>query len=118
MENCRTPSRQIIFCTMRDSKHIKITCLVTNQTLLKPSTTIHDSINVFKNLKCLTGDCKTSEVKAFTSEYLEKIVEPCDWQAIWHTDVFDVLVEVSSLMHMVASAFWVFTVKKQKGQCF
>jgi len=102
---------------MRDSKHIKITCLVTIQTLLKPSTTIHDSINVFKNLKCLTGDCKTSEVKAFTSEYLEKIVEPCDWQAIWHTDVFDVLVEVSSLMHMVASAFWVFTVKKQKGQC-
>ncbi|XP_016102643.1 SHC SH2 domain-binding protein 1-like [Sinocyclocheilus grahami] len=40
------------------------------------------------------GDCKTSEVEAFTAEYLEKIVEPCDWQAIWHTDVFDVLVEV------------------------
>ncbi|XP_056104454.1 SHC SH2 domain-binding protein 1 [Rhinichthys klamathensis goyatoka] len=42
----------------------------------------------------MLGDCKTSEVKAFTAEYLEKIVEPCDWQAIWHTDVFDVLVEV------------------------
>ncbi|XP_067305999.1 SHC SH2 domain-binding protein 1 [Pseudorasbora parva] len=42
----------------------------------------------------MLGDCKTSEVKAFTAEYLEKIVEPCDWQAVWHTDVFDVLVEV------------------------
>uniref|UniRef100_A0A8C1Q9S4 SHC SH2-domain binding protein 1 n=1 Tax=Cyprinus carpio TaxID=7962 RepID=A0A8C1Q9S4_CYPCA len=42
----------------------------------------------------MLGDCKTSEVEAFTAEYLEKIVEPCDWQAIWHTDVFDVLVEV------------------------
>lgn len=46
-------------------------------------------------LKCLIGDCKTSEVEAFTAEYLEKIVEPCDWQAIWHTGVFDVLVKVS-----------------------
>nr|XP_055064126.1 SHC SH2 domain-binding protein 1 [Misgurnus anguillicaudatus] len=42
----------------------------------------------------MLGDCKISEVEAFTAEYLEKIVEPCDWQAIWHTDVFDVVVEV------------------------
>ncbi|XP_056609067.1 SHC SH2 domain-binding protein 1 [Triplophysa dalaica] len=42
----------------------------------------------------MLGDCKTSEVEAFTAEYIEKIVEPCDWQAIWHTDVFDVLIEV------------------------
>lgn len=42
-----------------------------------------------------TGDCKTSEVKAFTADYLEKVLEPCDWQAQWCTDVFDVLVEVS-----------------------
>lgn len=47
------------------------------------------------SVKCLTGDSKPSEVQSFTAEYLEKIVEPCDWQAIWHTDVFDVLVEVS-----------------------
>ncbi|KAK7913002.1 hypothetical protein WMY93_013213 [Mugilogobius chulae] len=40
------------------------------------------------------GDCKPSEVKAFTADYLEKVVEPCDWQALWCTDVFDVLVEV------------------------
>lgn len=62
---------------------------------------------MFINLIFLTGDCKTSEVITFTAEYLEKIVEPCDWQAIWHTDVFDVLVEVSLLKH----AFWGFTVK-------
>ncbi|XP_016107894.1 SHC SH2 domain-binding protein 1 [Sinocyclocheilus grahami] len=45
----------------------------------------------------MLGDCKTSEVEAFTAEYLEKIAEPCDWQAIWHTDVFDVLVEVADV---------------------
>ncbi|KAK3528257.1 hypothetical protein QTP86_028499 [Hemibagrus guttatus] len=42
----------------------------------------------------MLGDCKPSEVKAFTADYLEKVVEPCDWRALWHTDVFDVLVEV------------------------
>ncbi|XP_072527584.1 SHC SH2 domain-binding protein 1 [Salminus brasiliensis] len=42
----------------------------------------------------MLGDCKPSEVKDFTADYLEKVVEPCDWQALWHTDVFDVLVEV------------------------
>ncbi|XP_029577706.1 SHC SH2 domain-binding protein 1-like [Salmo trutta] len=42
----------------------------------------------------MLGDCRTSEVKAFTADYLEKVLEPCDWQAQWCTDVFDVLVEV------------------------
>ncbi|XP_063736606.1 SHC SH2 domain-binding protein 1 isoform X2 [Eleginops maclovinus] len=42
----------------------------------------------------MLGDCKPSEVKAFTADYLEKVVEPCDWLALWCTDVFDVLVEV------------------------
>ncbi|XP_018548292.1 SHC SH2 domain-binding protein 1 isoform X3 [Lates calcarifer] len=42
----------------------------------------------------MLGDCKPSEVKAFTADYLEKVVEPCDWQALWCTNVFDVLVEV------------------------
>ncbi|XP_035507708.1 SHC SH2 domain-binding protein 1 [Morone saxatilis] len=42
----------------------------------------------------MLGDCKPSEVKAFTADYLEKVVEPCDWLALWSTDVFDVLVEV------------------------
>lgn len=40
------------------------------------------------------GDCKPSEVKDFTADFLEKVVETYDWQAVWSTDVFDVLVEV------------------------
>uniref|UniRef100_A0A8C7V0J4 SHC binding and spindle associated 1 n=1 Tax=Oncorhynchus mykiss TaxID=8022 RepID=A0A8C7V0J4_ONCMY len=43
------------------------------------------------------GDCKTSEVKAFTADYLEKVLEPCDWQAQWCTDVFDVPVEMADV---------------------
>ncbi|XP_029354269.1 SHC SH2 domain-binding protein 1 isoform X2 [Echeneis naucrates] len=42
----------------------------------------------------ILGDCKPSEVKVFTADYLEKVLEPCDWLALWSTDVFDVLVEV------------------------
>lgn len=45
----------------------------------------------------MLGDCKPSEVKAFTADYLEKVVEPCDWLALWSTDVFDVLVEVQDV---------------------
>lgn len=45
----------------------------------------------------MLGDCKPSEVKAFISDYLEKALEPCDWLAIWSTDVFDVVVEVQDL---------------------
>ncbi|XP_041640674.1 SHC SH2 domain-binding protein 1 [Cheilinus undulatus] len=45
----------------------------------------------------MLGDCKPSEVKAFTADYLEKVLEPCDWLALWCTDVFDVLVEVRDL---------------------
>ncbi|XP_073320787.1 SHC SH2 domain-binding protein 1 isoform X2 [Pagrus major] len=42
----------------------------------------------------MLGDCKPSEVKAFTADYLEKVLETSDWLAQWSTDVFDVLVEV------------------------
>ncbi|KAM7423565.1 hypothetical protein PAMA_000087 [Pampus argenteus] len=42
----------------------------------------------------MLGDCKPSEVKDFTADYLEKVVESCDWLALWSTDVFDVVVEV------------------------
>lgn len=47
------------------------------------------------------GDCKPSEVKAFTTDYLEKVVEPCDWLALWCTDGFDVLVEVRPRFYIV-----------------
>ncbi|XP_015223850.2 SHC SH2 domain-binding protein 1 [Lepisosteus oculatus] len=42
----------------------------------------------------MLGDCKTSEVRDFTADYLEKVLEPCGWRAVWSTEVFDVLVEV------------------------
>ncbi|XP_011607889.2 SHC SH2 domain-binding protein 1 [Takifugu rubripes] len=45
----------------------------------------------------MLGDCKPSEVKAFTADYLEKVLEPCDWLAVWSTDVFSVLVEVCNV---------------------
>ncbi|KAG7267131.1 hypothetical protein CRUP_021781 [Coryphaenoides rupestris] len=45
----------------------------------------------------MLGDCKSSEVKAFISDYLEKALDPGDWQAIWSTDVFDILVEVHAV---------------------
>ncbi|NXU87834.1 SHCBP protein, partial [Xiphorhynchus elegans] len=42
----------------------------------------------------ILADCKASEVKLFIAEYLEKVLEPSGWQAIWRTDVFDVVVGV------------------------
>uniref|UniRef100_A0A7N6BCR9 Right handed beta helix domain-containing protein n=1 Tax=Anabas testudineus TaxID=64144 RepID=A0A7N6BCR9_ANATE len=45
----------------------------------------------------MLGDCKPSEVKSFIADYLEKVVEPCDWRAVWSTRVFDVLVEVQDV---------------------
>ncbi|NXK62247.1 SHCBP protein, partial [Sylvietta virens] len=42
----------------------------------------------------ILADCKASEVKRFIAEYLEKVLEPAGWQAIWRTDVFEVLVGV------------------------
>ncbi|KAK9392733.1 SHC SH2 domain-binding protein 1 [Crotalus adamanteus] len=45
----------------------------------------------------MLADCKASEVKEFTAEYLEKVLEPSGWQAIWCTNAFEVLVEVADV---------------------
>ncbi|KAM4720793.1 SHC SH2 domain-binding protein 1 [Rhinophrynus dorsalis] len=45
----------------------------------------------------MLGDCKPSEVREFIAEYLEKALEPSGWKAVWRTDVFDVLIEVSDV---------------------
>ncbi|XP_070616366.1 SHC SH2 domain-binding protein 1 [Erythrolamprus reginae] len=45
----------------------------------------------------MLADCKASEVKEFTAEYLEKVLEPSGWQAIWNTNAFEVLVEVAQV---------------------
>ncbi|XP_077375491.1 SHC SH2 domain-binding protein 1 [Festucalex cinctus] len=42
----------------------------------------------------ILGDCKPSEVKSFTADYLQKVVQPCGWQALWSAECFDLLVEV------------------------
>ncbi|XP_041048692.1 SHC SH2 domain-binding protein 1 isoform X1 [Carcharodon carcharias] len=42
----------------------------------------------------ILGDAKPSEVKDFIAEYLEKVLEPYGWQALWSNDMFEVLVEV------------------------
>lgn len=36
-------------------------------------------------------------MKDFTAEYLEKVIEPSGWQAVWRTNVFEVLVEVNGI---------------------
>ncbi|EHH31634.1 SHC SH2 domain-binding protein 1, partial [Macaca mulatta] len=41
----------------------------------------------------ILADCKASEVQEFTAEFLEKVLEPSGWRAVWHTNVFKVLVE-------------------------
>uniref|UniRef100_A0A8B9QED5 SHC SH2 domain-binding protein 1 n=1 Tax=Apteryx owenii TaxID=8824 RepID=A0A8B9QED5_APTOW len=52
----------------------------------------------------ILADCKASEVKEFTAEYLEKVLEPSGWQAIWRTDVFEVLVEVVDVEYSALKA--------------
>ncbi|KAM9192064.1 SHC SH2 domain-binding protein 1 isoform 2-T2 [Dugong dugon] len=45
----------------------------------------------------ILADCKASEVREFTAEFLEKVLEPSGWQAVWRTNVFEVLVEVTDV---------------------
>ncbi|TKC41720.1 hypothetical protein EI555_018873 [Monodon monoceros] len=45
----------------------------------------------------ILADCKASEVKEFTAEFLEKVLEPSGWRAVWHTNVFKVLVEITDV---------------------
>ncbi|GAB1292964.1 SHC SH2 domain-binding protein 1 [Apodemus speciosus] len=45
----------------------------------------------------ILADCKASEVKEFTVSFLEKVLEPSGWWAVWHTNVFKVLVEVTNV---------------------
>ncbi|NXJ08118.1 SHCBP protein, partial [Odontophorus gujanensis] len=52
----------------------------------------------------ILADCKASEVKEFTAEYLEKVLEPSGWQAVWHTNVFEVLVEVVDVEYSALKA--------------
>nr|XP_060644420.1 SHC SH2 domain-binding protein 1 [Anolis sagrei ordinatus] len=52
----------------------------------------------------MLADCKVSEVKEFTAEYLEKLLEPSGWRAVWQTNVFEVLVEVVDVEYSALKA--------------
>uniref|UniRef100_A0A8C6J2R9 SHC SH2 domain-binding protein 1 n=2 Tax=Melopsittacus undulatus TaxID=13146 RepID=A0A8C6J2R9_MELUD len=52
----------------------------------------------------ILADCKASEVKEFTAEYLMKVLEPSGWQAVWRTNVFEVLVEVVDVEYSALKA--------------
>ncbi|XP_061450653.1 SHC SH2 domain-binding protein 1 [Rhineura floridana] len=52
----------------------------------------------------MLADCKASEVKEFTATYLEKVLEPSGWQALWRTNVFEVLVEVVDVEYSALKA--------------
>uniref|UniRef100_A0A287CWX6 SHC SH2 domain-binding protein 1 n=1 Tax=Ictidomys tridecemlineatus TaxID=43179 RepID=A0A287CWX6_ICTTR len=38
----------------------------------------------------ILADCKASEAREFIAEFLEKVLEPSGWRAVWHTNVFEV----------------------------
>lgn len=71
------------------------------QCWLSFSNNLEDSFFLFLHkctvFNCFLADCKASEVKEFTTEYLEKALEPSGWQAVWRTNVFEVLVEVNGM---------------------
>ena len=45
----------------------------------------------------MTGDCKTCEIYSFIADYLEEILEPEGWQAIWIAEGSSLLVDVSAV---------------------
>ena len=53
------------------------------------------AVSVLAVCDVFAADCKASEVREFTAEFLEKVLEPSGWRAVWHTNVFEVLVEVN-----------------------
>ncbi|KAG8437350.1 hypothetical protein GDO86_008158 [Hymenochirus boettgeri] len=55
----------------------------------------YDRFETYKDY--MLGDCKPSEVREFIAEYLETALEPSGWKAVWRTDVFKVLVEVTDV---------------------
>ncbi|OWK63809.1 SHC SH2 domain-binding protein 1 [Lonchura striata] len=52
----------------------------------------------------ILADCKTSEVTQFIAGYLEKVLEPSGWQAVWRTNVFEVLVGVADVNFLTLKA--------------
>ncbi|XP_019391338.1 PREDICTED: SHC SH2 domain-binding protein 1 [Crocodylus porosus] len=81
---------------------------VPNGNVLFPDTFETNRLLFYERFKAyqdyILADCKASEVKEFTAEYLEKVLEPSGWQAIWRTNVFEVLVEVEDVEYSALKA--------------
>ncbi|NXN14499.1 SHCBP protein, partial [Indicator maculatus] len=81
---------------------------VPDKNVLFPDTFHTDHLLFYERFKAyqdyILADCKASEVKDFTAEYLEKVIEPSGWQAVWRTNVFEVLVEVVDVEYSALKA--------------
>ncbi|RLW12312.1 hypothetical protein DV515_00000733, partial [Chloebia gouldiae] len=66
---------------------------------------IFHTSHLFAYQDYILADCKTSEVKQFIAGYLEKVLELSGWQAIWHTNMFEVLVGVVDVNFPALKAF-------------
>ncbi|XP_041124008.1 SHC SH2 domain-binding protein 1 [Polyodon spathula] len=82
--------------------------LVPDGNVLFPDTFQTNQLLFYERFKAyqdyMLGDCRTSEVNNFTAEYLEKVLEPSGWQAVWRTEVFEVLIEVVDVEYLVLKA--------------
>ncbi|XP_054856594.1 SHC SH2 domain-binding protein 1 [Eublepharis macularius] len=82
----------------RDKPGTVLQRLVPEGNALFPDTFQTNNLLFYERFKAyqdyMLADCKASEVKEFTAEYLEKVLEPSGWQAVWRTNVFEVLLEV------------------------
>ncbi|KAJ6665940.1 hypothetical protein lerEdw1_000843 [Lerista edwardsae] len=82
----------------RDKPGTILERLVPEGNVLFPDTFQTNNLLFYERFKAyqdyILADCKALEVKEFTAEYLEKVLEPSGWQAVWRTNVFEVLVEV------------------------
>lgn len=82
--------------------------LVPQGNVLFPDTFQTNNLLFYERFKAyqdyMLADCKALEVKEFTAEYLEKVLEPSGWQAIWRTSVFEVLVEVVDVEYSTLKA--------------
>ncbi|XP_064315550.1 SHC SH2 domain-binding protein 1 isoform X2 [Phalacrocorax carbo] len=81
---------------------------VPNGSVLFPDIFHTDHLLFYERFKAyqdyILADCKASEVKEFTAEYLERVLEPSGWQAVWRTNVFEVLVEVVDVEYSALKA--------------
>ncbi|KAB0406674.1 hypothetical protein E2I00_018681, partial [Balaenoptera physalus] len=55
----------------------------------------------------ILADCKASEVKEFTAEFLEQVLESSEWRAAWHTNVFTCVKELLDLKEHWLQELWV-----------